>query len=584
MTIRPRPAAAAGRKPRPSVALFTTIAFLVTALAAQAQQPPQPAPPGDVVGVGNFAHIVADMERSLGFYRDVLGLSVSATIPYAKNAAVEKFGHTEGGQSRVAVLRVPGLAMGIELIEYKDIARTAQAPHFVDPGAANIALRVRNLDTLFPKIAAYPGVKILTAGGKPVTLTTPNGTLHAVFVQDPDGFVVEMLDAGNAPAGEGPVVAGSSFEATVRDADATARFYNQNFGFAFPLGPAFNDNQQMASTAGAPGASFRQSRTNIPGTAVPFTLIEFKNTPRKALSGRTQDPGTTVLQLQVKDLSALARKLKAANVPIVTTGGEPVQFAPGLRIFIVRDPNNMLLELVERAPAQATAAAQSETIRVLSSVGIKAVIDDLAPKFEQATKHKVTPVFDLAGVLKTKIEGGEPFDVAILTAPLIDELIAKGKVTQASRSVVARVGLGLMIKAGAPKPDVSSADAFRKTLLGARSITYVPTGASGIAFIATIEKMGIADALKAKSKLAANGDEVNANILSGASDIAVLPVSEILPVKGAELGGVFPPAVQSFVVMTAGLPANAKSAASEFVAYLLSAPNTAVVRAKGMER
>jgi molybdate transport system substrate-binding protein len=569
---------------------FIAAALVATSLAAHAQQPPQPAPPGDVIGVGNFAHIVADMERSLGFYRDVLGLSVSATIPYAKNAAVEKFGHTEGGQSRVAVLRVPGLAMGVELIEYKDIERAAQAPRFQDPGAANIALRVRNLDALFPKIAAYPGVKILTAGGKPVTLTTPNGTLHAVFVQDPDGFVVEMIDGGGAAgaaagAGDGPVLAGSAFEATVRDADATARFYNQHFGFAFPLGPSFNDNQQMASTAGAPGASFRQSRTNIPGTAVPFTLIEFKNIARKELSGRTQDPGTTVLQLTVRDLGALSKKLKAANVPIVTTGGEPVQFAPGLKIFIVRDPNNMLLELVERAPAQASAAApQTATIRVLSSVGIKAVIDDLAPKFEQATKHKVTLVFDLAGTLKTKIEGGEPFDVAILTAPLIDELIAKGKVTAASRNVVARVGLGLMIRAGAPKPDVSSAEAFRKTLLGAKSITYVPTGASGLAFVATIEKMGIADAIKAKAKLAANGDEVNANVLSGASDIAVLPVSEILPVKGAELGGVFPPAVQSFVVMTAGLPANPKSAASEFVTYLLSAPNTAVVRAKGMER
>ena len=574
MTIRPRP-----------LAMLFTLAFVAMTLAAHAQQPPQPAAPGDVVGVGNFAHIVADMERSLGFYRDVLGLGVSGTIPYGKNAAVEKFGHTEGGQSRVVVLRVPGLAMGIELIEYKDIERKAQSPHFVDPGAANIALRVRNLDTLFPKIAAYPGVKILTAGGKPVTLTTPNGTLHAVFVQDPDGFVVEMLDAANASEGAGPVVAGSSFEATVRDADATARFYNQHFGFAFPLGPAFNDNPQMASTAGAPGASFRQSRTNIPGTAVPFTLIEFKNTQRKELSGRTQDPGITVLQLTVKDLSALSRKLKAANVPIVTTGGEPVQVTPALKILIVRDPNNMLLELVERAPAQATAAAgQSETIRVLSSVGIKAVIDDLAPKFEQATRHTVTAVFDLAGVLKTRIDSGEPFDVAILTAPLIDELIAKGKVTQASRAVVARVGLGLMIRAGAPKPDVSSAEAFRTTLLGARSLTYVPTGASGIAFIATIEKMGIADALKAKSKLAANGDEVNANILNGTSDIAVLPVSEILPVKGAQLGGVFPPAVQSFVVMTAGLPVNGKSAAREFVTYLLSAPNTAVVQAKGMER
>jgi catechol 2,3-dioxygenase-like lactoylglutathione lyase family enzyme len=341
---------------RRAAALLSAITVLSLPIGAEAQRAappaPQPAPPGDVVGVGNFAHIVADLDKSLGFYRDVLGLSVSATIPFSKNEAVETFGHTEGGQSRVVVLRVPGLAMGVELIEYKDIERTAQRPNFHDPGAANIALRVRNLDALFPKVASYPGVKVLTAGGKPVTLTTPNGTLHAVFVQDPDGFVVEMIDAPdtpNADAGAGPVLAGSAFEATVRDADATARFYNQHFGFDFALGAAFNDNQQMASTAGAPGASFRQSRVNIPGTTVPFTLIEFKNIARKELSGRTQDPGTTVLQLTVRDLASLSKKLKAAGVPIVTTGGEPVQFAPGLKIFIVRDPNNMLLELVERA-------------------------------------------------------------------------------------------------------------------------------------------------------------------------------------------------------------------------------------------
>ena len=103
------------------------------------------------------------------------------------------------------------------------------------------------------------------------------------------------------------------------------------------------------STAGAPGASFRQSRARIPGTTVPFTLIEFKNIERKELSGRTQDPGTTVLQLIVRDVTALTAKLKAAGVPVVTTGGEPVQVAPGLKIAIVKDPNNLLLELVERA-------------------------------------------------------------------------------------------------------------------------------------------------------------------------------------------------------------------------------------------
>ena len=335
------------RSPRPWVAVALAC---VAAMPLSAQSPPQPAPAGDVVGVGNFAHIVADLDKSLGFYRDVLGLTVTNAIPFGPNEAVAKFGHTEGGQSRVAVLKVPGLAMGIELIEYKDIERTAQTPRFFDAGAANIALRIRDLDSLFPKIEKYPGVRVITAGGTPVTLTTPNGVLHAVFVQDPDGFVVEMLNVANPPADApaGSVIAGASFEATVRDSEQTVKFYNELLGFDLKLGAAFNDNQQMASTAGAPGASFKQSTARIPGTVVPFTLIEFKNITRKELSGRTQDPGTTVLQLIVRDVTALTAKLKAAGVPIVTTGGAPVQVAPGLKIAIVKDPNNMLLELAER--------------------------------------------------------------------------------------------------------------------------------------------------------------------------------------------------------------------------------------------
>ena len=328
--------------------LAAALASCAASLGAQESR--APAPPGEVIGVGNFAHIVANVDESLKFYHDVLGLEVGVTQGFAPNPAIEKLGHTEGGQSRIAVVKVPGIALGIELIEYKDIKREPQRPRFFDPGAANFAMRIRDLDGLFPKVAAFPGVKIITAGGKPVTIKTPNGTLHAVFVQDPDGFVVEMLDAPNAPAGEGHVLSGSAFEATVANSEESVKFYKELLGFDMKLGTAFNDNQEMSSTAGAPGASFKQSTATIPGTSVPFTLIEFKNIERKKLSGRTQDPGTTVLQLVVKDVAALTAKLKAAGVPVVTTGGGPVQVVPGLDIAIVRDPNNMLLELVQRAP------------------------------------------------------------------------------------------------------------------------------------------------------------------------------------------------------------------------------------------
>jgi len=231
---------------------------------------------------------------------------------------------------------------------------------------------------------------------------------------------------------------------------------------------------------------------------------------------------------------------------------------------------------------QATVAYADE-IKVLSSVGIKAVVEALAPQFEKATKHKVVTTFDLSANVKKNIDSGTPFDVAILTPAMIDDLVAKGTVTPASRTVVARVGLALMIKAGAPKPDVSTVDAFKKTLVGAKSITFVPAGASGVAFLAITKKLGIADTIKTKT--AANGDEVNANVTSGAADIAILPVSEILPVKGAELGGVFPADVQTYVVMTAGASAKTKgTAAQDFIAFLMKPSNDAVVRTKGMER
>lgn len=231
-------------------------------------------------------------------------------------------------------------------------------------------------------------------------------------------------------------------------------------------------------------------------------------------------------------------------------------------------------------------AVRAEEIRVLSSVGIKSVVEELGSQFERATKHRVTPVFDLAVAIKGRIDAGAPFDVAILTPPLLDELISTRKVSAGSRTEIARVGLGLMIKEGARKPDVTTVEGFKKSLLDAKAITYASAGASGVAFLATVEKLGIADAIKAKARPAANGDQVGHNVVTGVADLGVLPISEILPIKGAEVGGVFPSAVQTWVVMVGGISATTPrgAAAKEFIDFLMFAPNSAVVRAKGMQR
>ena len=148
--------------------------------------------------------------------------------------------------------------------------------------------------------------------------------------------------------------------------------------------------------------------------------------------------------------------------------------------------------------------ARADDVKVFSSVAMRAVVEELAQRFERETTHRVVPTFGLAAALKSRIEGGEAFDLAILTPAQIDDLIKQGKAAAASRAVIARTGLGLMVRAGAPKLDVGTVDAFKRTLLAAKSLTYVPAGASGVAFVATAKQLGIAQALESKTKPSAS--------------------------------------------------------------------------------
>src|SRR5688572_19488542 len=231
----------------------------------------------------------------------------------------------------------------------------------------------------------------------------------------------------------------------------------------------------------------------------------------------------------------------------------------------------------------AAPAARAEDVKVLSSVAMHAVVDEVAQQFQKETGHRVVATFGLAAEMKSRIEGGDAFDLVIVTPAQIDDLIKQGKAAAGSRVVIARTGLGLMVRAGAPKLNVGTLDAFKQTLLNVKSLTYVPPpGASGAAFIAIATQLGISAALEAKTKPGASAAEVIANITSGAADVAVLPVSEILPVKGAALGGVFPAEVQTYIVMAGATSSSASQAARDFLARLTSAANDAVIAAKGM--
>jgi molybdate transport system substrate-binding protein len=247
---------------------------------------------------------------------------------------------------------------------------------------------------------------------------------------------------------------------------------------------------------------------------------------------------------------------------------------------------SVTLGLVLYATLALTPAAAADDITVLCSNGLKAVAEDLIPKFEHDTKHRVSVKYGLAATLKQRIEGGEAFDVALVTPAVMDDLIARGTIAGDSRTTIARSGLALEVRAGASKPDISSVEAFKRTLLGARAIAYAKEGASGVAFAALVQRLGIADDLKSKSRLTATGEEVSAAVVNGDVEFGVLPLSEILPVQGAQVGAVFPAEVQSYIVMVGGVNAASKQAGASraLVKYLTSPVALPVIKAKGMER
>ena len=250
-----------------------------------------------------------------------------------------------GAQTRYVVLKVPGSTLGVELIQYKDIDRKAVSPRFQDPGAGNLMVSVRDLDAALARLEKA-GARVITVGGAPAVI---GGRLRVVFLQDPDGFVIELNQPIPLPppTADTSNVFGSAFEVAVRDTDTTVAFYRDLLGFQAVVGPSFNGDKVMADTAGTPGAQFRQSRLLVPGTSASFSMIEFKGIDRQPLGPRLQDPGMTMLQLMVRDLDSLLKRLKAGGATIVSVAGEPVAMGP-LRLAVVRDPNNLFLELIER--------------------------------------------------------------------------------------------------------------------------------------------------------------------------------------------------------------------------------------------
>jgi molybdate transport system substrate-binding protein len=233
--------------------------------------------------------------------------------------------------------------------------------------------------------------------------------------------------------------------------------------------------------------------------------------------------------------------------------------------------------------------ADADEIRVMTSGAFTEALRDLATQYERATKNTVVTTYgasmgDAPGSIPSRLRHGEPVDVVILAAQALDELIAQKQVAAGSRVDLVRSSIGIAVRAGAPRPDVSSVEALTRTLLGATSIAY-SSSASGV-YLSTelFQRLGIADQIKAKSRRI-ESEPVGVVVARGEAEIGFQQMSELLPVRGIDIIGPLPAGAQRVTVFAAGVAAATKApdAARTLIAFLASPAAAAAIRKSGLE-
>jgi molybdate transport system substrate-binding protein len=244
----------------------------------------------------------------------------------------------------------------------------------------------------------------------------------------------------------------------------------------------------------------------------------------------------------------------------------------------------MLLALVGACLATSTVAAD---IKVLTAGALKSLVVAESPEFERQTGNRLVIESDTAGGLARRVLGGEAFDLVIVTQEGIDALAQKGKVDAGSALPLARIGIGVAVREGAPRPDIRSVDAFKRALLGARAVAYIDPaagGSSGIYLSTLFERMNIADQVRRKAVLVPGG-LVAQKLVDGQADIALQQISELFGVPGVAVLGPIPEEIQHFTTYVAAVGAASadKAAARALIEQLRSEPARRLAAERGMK-
>jgi molybdate transport system substrate-binding protein len=231
-----------------------------------------------------------------------------------------------------------------------------------------------------------------------------------------------------------------------------------------------------------------------------------------------------------------------------------------------------------------TTKAQAAEIKAMLTGAVRPMIAELLPRFERESGHRVSAEYGLPPALVRKMDAGEPFDVVILSLDVAG-LIKQGRVVADSRTVLGRTGLGVAVRQGAPKPDFSTVEAFKRMLMEAKSITYSGEGSSGRYFVILLGRLGMLDAIKPKLVPPPPTGRAATLVASGKAELAVQGLAAVIPVAGVEWAGYLPAELNDWLLFTGGVGSAAKepAAARDFLRFLTTPGSVALFKAKGLE-
>ena len=346
-----------------TLAFVTTLMFdllVVCGAAFAMMQTSQTAQPtaGAVTGACHVSPIVSDLDKSAHFYHDILGLDLvpapgSGRVPWSTDPSQLNLHGLPKGRLRIIDARMPGVACGVELVEFAGVEQRSVRRRLEDPGATMLILLVRDLDAIFARLKAARAT-VLTKGGEPMNVG-PSKTARAVIVQDPDGHPIELAQLQPAPqttASAQSNVIGMRLRITVADSEKASTFYRQTLGIVMQPGAFTRDESVMAMMGFPAAAQYRVATSTLPGSQLVLELIEFQGAGEtKTLTSRVQDPGSYRLQLDVRDIDETLTALKQSGARVVSMGGSAVRMTLGSnpgRLAVVQDPHNLFLVVQQR--------------------------------------------------------------------------------------------------------------------------------------------------------------------------------------------------------------------------------------------